>query len=71
MGILSAVTRLIKAVVFSIIMMPRIAYSFFGRLLEGKLLKSMQCTNKISYNLEFQAKIMDIRPTWAIFTWYV
>jgi hypothetical protein len=35
MGILSAITRLLKAVVFSIIMMPRIAYSFFGRHLEN------------------------------------
>ena len=33
-GILSAITRLFKAVLFSIIMMPRIAYGFFGRHLE-------------------------------------
>ena len=35
MGILSAITRLLKAIVFSILMMPRIAYSFFGRHLEN------------------------------------
>ena len=33
-GIISALIRLVQAVIFSILMMPRIAYSFFGRYLE-------------------------------------
>lgn len=36
MGFLSAIVRLIKAVIAAVIMMPRISYSFMGRHLERK-----------------------------------
>ena len=36
MGLISAIVRIIKSIAIAILMMPRIAYGFFGRLFERK-----------------------------------